>query len=200
MQIKFKKLNKKAVIPTKAHPTDVGYDLVAVTKIYTDKYVEYGLGLAMAIPEGHAGLIFANSRVSKYDLDLSNAVAVLDPPFRGEVRLRYKHTTVPQTAVSVQTNTCLGFVTDVEVEPVIVPFTPKEFNVGDVVGQLVVIPVPELEFIETDTLDETDRGEGGFGSTETPVETVVETELASVEVVVTPIKTSKKRGRKPKKK
>ena len=67
-------------------------------------------------------------------------------------------------------------------------------NVGDVVGQLIIIPIPDVEFVEVDELDETDRGEGGFGSTEKPVEPVVEL------VVETPQPSKKKRGRKSKKK
>lgn len=78
MQVKFKKLNKKAVIPTKAHPTDAGFDMVAVTKTVTDKYIEYGTGIATEIPTGFVGLLFSNSRISKYDLDLANSVGVVD--------------------------------------------------------------------------------------------------------------------------
>lgn len=78
-----------------------------------------------------------------------------------------------------------------DVESVPVAFTPKEFNVGDVVGQLIIMPIPDVEFVETDELDETDRGEGGFGSTEKPVEPVT---------VETPqLVKPKKRGRKSKK-
>ena len=197
MQVKFKKLNKKAVMPTKAHPTDAGFDMVAVTKTVTDKFIEFGTGLAVGIPVGHVGLVFANSRVSKYDLDLANAVAVIDSGYTGEIRLRYKHTIHPQTGICAHKTKYLNLVKDVE--PVPIPFRPKEFNVGDVVGQLIIIPIPEVEFVEVEELDETDRGEGGFGSTENSVETVVENDPAPVEVVVTPTKLTKKRGRKPKK-
>lgn len=78
INIKFKKLCKKAVVPIKAHVTDAGFDLTASTKIVTDKYIEYGTGIAMEIPTGYVGFLFANSRVSKYDLDLANAVGVID--------------------------------------------------------------------------------------------------------------------------
>ena len=196
MQVKFKKLNKKAVMPTKAHPTDAGFDMVAVTKTVTDKYVEYGTGIATEIPTGFVGLGFANSRVSKYDLDLANCVAIIDAPYRGEIRFRYKHTAHPQTAIIAHKTKYFDLVKDIE--PIPVPFHPKEFNVGDVVGQLIIIPIPEVEFVEVEELDETDRGEGGFGSTEKPVEPVVE--LVVEPVVETPQPSKKKRGRKPKKK
>ena len=198
MQVKFKKLNKKAVIPTKAHPTDAGFDMVAVTKTVTDKYIEYGTGIATEIPTGFVGLGFANSRVSKYDLDLANCVAIIDAPYRGEIRFRYKHTAHPQTAILAHKTKYFDLVKDVE--PVPIPFHPKEFNAGDVVGQLIIMPIPDIEFVEVDELDETDRGEGGFGSTEKPVETVVCEDPAPVELAVAPTKSSKKRGRKPKKK
>lgn len=192
MQVKFKKLNKKAVIPTKAHTTSAGFDMVAVTKTITDKFVEYDTQIATAIPDGHVGLLFANSRVSKYDLDLANAVGVVDSDYRGTIRFRYKHTIQPQTAILAHKTKYFDLVKDVE--PVPIPFRPKEFNAGDVVGQLIIIPIPEVEFVEVDELDETDRGEGGFGSTEKPIEPVVEP------MVETPQPSKKKRGRKPKKK
>ena len=192
MQVKFKKLNKKAVIPTKAHPTDAGFDMVAVTKTVTDKYIEFDTGIATAIPEGHCGLIFANSRVSKYDLDLANAVGVIDSHFRSSIRFRYKYTTQPSKGILTDKTKYFRLVKNVEF--VELPFHPKEFNVGDVVGQLIIIPIPDVEFVEVDELDDTDRGEGGFGSTEKPVEPVVDP------VVETPQPSKKKRGRKPKKK
>ena len=197
MQVKFKKLHKKAVIPTKAHPTDAGFDMVAATKIVTDKFVEYDTQIATAIPEGHVGLIFANSRVSKYDLDLANAVGVVDASYRGSIRFRYKYTAHPQTGICAHKTKYFDLVKDVE--PVPIPFHPKEFNVGDVVGQLIIMPILDIEFVEVEELDSTDRGEGGFGSTEKPVETVVENDPAPVEVTASPTKPVKKRGRKPKK-
>lgn len=78
IKVKFKKLNKKAVIPAKAHLGDAGYDMIATSVSITDKYIEYDTGIAVEIPEGYVGYIFANSRISKYDLDLCNAVGIID--------------------------------------------------------------------------------------------------------------------------
>lgn len=192
MQIKFKKLSNKAKIPNRAHELDAGFDLTAISKSVTDKYVEFGTGLAIAIPAGHFGLVVANSRVSKYDCILANCAAIIDSGYTGEIKLRYKHTIQPQTGILAHKTKYFDLVKDVE--PVPVPFHPKEFNVGDVVGQLIIIPIPEIEFVEVEELDETDRGEGGFGSTENPVEPVVEP------VVETPQPSKKKRERKSKKK
>lgn len=116
--------------------------------------------------------------------------------YRGEIRFRYKHTVHPQTSILAHKTKYFDLVKDIE--PIPVPFHPKEFNVGDVVGQLIIIPIPDVEFVEVDELDETDRGEGGFGSTEKPVEPVIE--LVVEPVVETPQPSKKKRGRKPKKK
>ena len=79
MKVKIKKLCESAVIPTYAKPGDAGMDLGATSRIF-DKYgnVEYGTGLAMEIPEGYVGLIFARSSIFKQDLSLSNAVGVID--------------------------------------------------------------------------------------------------------------------------
>ena len=79
MEVKIKKLCETAVIPSYAKPGDAGMDLVATSRIF-DKYgnVEYGTGLAMEIPEGYVGLIFARSSIFKQDLSLSNAVGVID--------------------------------------------------------------------------------------------------------------------------
>ena len=84
ISVNFKKLSKKAVIPSYAHDTDAGMDLVATSKTVTDRYVEFGLGFATAIPEGWAGFIYPNSRISKYDLILANSVPIIDSHYRGE--------------------------------------------------------------------------------------------------------------------
>ena len=79
MKVKIKKLNENAVIPSYSKQGDAGMDLVATSKIF-DKYgnIEYWTGLAMEIPEGHVGLIFPRSSISKKDLALTNAVGVID--------------------------------------------------------------------------------------------------------------------------
>lgn len=81
MNINFKKLDPQAVTPTKAHPTDAGFDLTAISinKNITDSYIEYDTGIAIEIPKGHVGLLFPRSSISKYDLALCNSVGVIDP-------------------------------------------------------------------------------------------------------------------------
>lgn len=140
MNIKFKKLDPKATIPSRAHPSDAGMDLVAVSKSADDKYsfVEYGTGLAMEIPAHCVGLIFPRSSVSKTSLSLRNCVGVIDSSYRGEIKLRF--------SIDNEAN--------------------KEYYIQDKIGQLIVFELPNMEVLEVGELSNTDRGSGGFGSTD----------------------------------
>lgn len=149
MKIRIKKLSKNAVMPTKAHPTDAGFDLVATSwKIDADGNVAYGTGLAFEIPEGYAGLVFPRSSNAKKDLLLSNSVGIIDSHYRGEVTFKFK----PNSSFFPKSieNQAKGFC---------------RYEVGDRIGQLLVMPIPEAEFEFAEELTETDRGEGGYGST-----------------------------------
>ena len=139
MKVKFKKLVPEAVIPTKAHPTDAGFDLTAVSVEEDRKrnIVTYHTGIAVEIPENHAGFIFPRSSVYKHQLSLANCVGVIDSSYRGEIIVKFR---IVQPHIS-------------------------RYSVGDKIAQLIIQPYPEIEFEEVDELDESDRGEGGFGST-----------------------------------
>lgn len=80
LNVKFKKMYDGAVAPTKAHSDDCGFDLHAFTVEY-DKYgnLVIDTGIAVAIPEGYGGFLFPRSSISKYDLNLTNSVGVIDP-------------------------------------------------------------------------------------------------------------------------
>lgn len=79
MEVKIKKLNENAVIPKYSKAGDAGMDLVATSR-EIDKYgnIVYGTGLAFEIPKGYVGLLFPRSSISKYDMNLTNSVGVLD--------------------------------------------------------------------------------------------------------------------------
>ena len=141
MKIKFKKLDHKAEVPTYAHSSDAGADLFATSINETELFIEYGTSLALEIPEGYAGFIFPRSSVSKTALMLNNSVAIIDCHYRGEIKLRFKR--------------IKGYDSY---------FDYKRYNVGDKIGQLIVMPVPDLEFEEVQELSNTERGDGGFGS------------------------------------
>lgn len=137
MKIKIKRLTENAVIPTKAHPTDAGLDLTATSVKVESANIVYGTGLAFEIPEGHVGLIFPRSSNAKKDLLLTNSVGVVDCHYRGEVMFKFRPTNGD----------------------------PNTYTVGDRIGQLIVMPLPDVELEEVDELSETDRGCGGYGST-----------------------------------
>ena len=138
MKVKIKKLHPDAVIPTYAKAGDAGMDLTAISESWNEdnSMVTYDTGLAIEIPKGHVGLLFPRSSIYKTSLDLTNAVGVLDSGYRGSIMFKFRY-----------------------VEEGMV------YDVGDRVGQLIILPYPEIEFEEVDELSETDRGEGGYGST-----------------------------------
>lgn len=143
MKVKIKKLTDCAVIPKYAKSGDAGMDLVATSSLLekTDSgeyIVSYGTGLAFEIPDGHVGLIYPRSSIYKTNLILSNHVGVVDSKYRGEVMFKFRLSNNDLT---------------------------KMYSVGDRVGQIIIMPYPTIEFVESEALSETDRGNGGFGST-----------------------------------
>jgi dUTP pyrophosphatase len=140
MIVKIKKLDSKAVTPAYAKAGDAAVDLTAISIAKVDRdefgYLEYGTGLAIEIPEGHVGLLFPRSSISNSGLILTNSVGVIDSGYRGEIKFRFKH--IPDTSF---------------------------YKVGDRIGQLIIMPYPQIEFEEVQELSSTERGEGGFGST-----------------------------------
>jgi dUTP pyrophosphatase len=142
MKVKIKKLDERAVIPSYAKEGDAGLDLTAI-QLHMDsggKFVQYHTGLAIEIPEGCVGLLYARSSVTKKDLILKNCVGIIDSGYRGEVCLRFQVTGANLNGKDI-------------------------YKVGDKVGQLIIQPIPTIEFEEVDELSDTERGEGGFGST-----------------------------------
>lgn len=139
LEIKFKKLVESAKIPTKAHPTDAGADLTAVSRECNKEHRcwVYGTGIATEIPEGYVGLIFPRSSIRKYTLVQCNAVGVIDSHYRGEIMVSYKCTS------------------DIQ----------RIYEVGDKIAQLIILPYPEVSYTEVEELSETDRGINGHGST-----------------------------------
>lgn len=143
MEIKVKKLTPEAVLPSYGSVDAAGLDLTAVSeKFYFNaavNYVEYGTGIAVEIPKGYVGLIFPRSSItSKTSLILGNSVGVIDSDYRGEIKFRFKS---------------------------ILASGGKKYSVGERIGQLVVIPYPKIEVQEVSELSDTERGEGGYGST-----------------------------------
>ena len=156
MKVKIKKLHEKAVIPKYAQSGDAGLDLTAISITYDDHgNAVYGTGLALEIPDGFAGFVFPRSSISKKTLALTNSVGVIDSNYRGEIMFKFK----PDMK-------CFGINPDnlqtlEQSEWVAI----KDYDIGDRIGQLIIMPIPLIEFEEVEELSYTNRGTGGFGST-----------------------------------
>ena len=140
-ELPFKRLDPEASLPEQAHPGDAGLDLRSVMDVRVEpgERVMVRTGLAVAIPEGHAGLVLPRSGLaSKHGLTLSNAPGLIDAGYRGEV-------------------VCAVVNLD--------PEEPVSIAKGDRIAQLVIVEVPEVRPAWVDELPGSTRGEGGFGST-----------------------------------
>ena len=140
MELKVRRLRPDAVVPTRAYAGDAGLDLSACdgVELGPGERAVVGTGLAVAIPDGHAGFVQPRSGLAaRHGLSIVNTPGLVDSGYRGEV-----------TVVLVNTDPRETFV----VEP------------GMRIAQLVVLPVPEVEPVEADELPPTERGEGGYGS------------------------------------
>ena len=139
MKVKVKKLHPNAVVPSYAKHGDAGLDLTAVGLSIDPDYGfwEYDTGLALEIPEGYVGYLFPRSSISKTNLNLCNSVGVVDSSYRGPVKVRFNR---DDNKSSV------------------------EYLPGDRVAQLIIMPVPYIDFQEVEELQSSDRGSGAFGS------------------------------------
>ena len=142
MKIEIKKLREGAQLPTRGSEKAAGYDLYACldepVTVEPHATVKIGTGLAVAVPDGYFGAVFARSGLAaKQGLRPANCVGVCDADYRGEYIVALHN--------------------DGE--------TAREILPGDRIAQLVVMPFLPVEFEEVAELDETARGVGGFGST-----------------------------------
>lgn len=138
VQVRVKKLSEDSVMPSYSRLGDGCVDLHAVSKKANwNRYIEYGTGLAFEIPEGYVGLLFMRSSVSNTDMRLLNAVGVIDSGYRGEVTFRFEERE-------------MGL---------------PNYEVGDRIGQMLILPYPKIEYVESEELSDSERGAGGYGST-----------------------------------
>jgi dUTP pyrophosphatase len=138
--VEFQRLRPEACAPERANEHDAGWDLRAAeaATIGPGERSIVGTGLALAIPEGHAGLVLPRSGLAaRHGIALVNAPGLIDAGYRGEVRVLLLNTDRAE---------------------------PFEIAPGDRIAQLVISEIPETEFAEADSLSETARGTGGFGS------------------------------------
>jgi len=137
--VKVKKLSDNAVIPSYSKVGDAGMDLTITREIENTSYsVSYGFGISMEIPKNFVGLVFPRSSVRNQDLILSNCVGVIDSGYRGEIQATFKKTNGLDSI---------------------------KYKIGDRGAQIIILPYPQVEMVESDVLSDTERGTGGFGST-----------------------------------
>lgn len=163
MKVKIKKLVENAVIPQYAKEGDAGLDLVA-TSIERDNFgnIVYGTGVAVEIPKGYVGLVFPRSSNAKTNLYLTNSVGVIDSGYRGEIMFKYKPTVCVISYLKYLWQRVILKKKDIQSSMDFLAF--NRYDIGDRVGQLIIIKYPYIEFEEVDKLSETERGTGGYGS------------------------------------
>ena len=146
LKIKFKKLVPEAKSPSQATAGDSGWDVTAIDDGVVNAehgYIEYRTGLAVELPEGYEIQIRPRSSISKYDLVICNSPGTVDNPYRGEIKVRFKAVARIKGQLYEK---------------------PLRYGAGDKIAQLIVAPVPQVQWEEVSELNETARGAGGFGS------------------------------------
>ncbi len=140
MDLRVIKLKDNAVLPTRAHPGDAGLDLYSTEMAHLGPGERWsvGTGIALEIPEGHAGLVLPRSGLAReHGIALVNAPGLIDAGYRGEVRVLLLNTDPAETV---------------------------RIEAGARIAQLMVTPVAIAEPVEVAELSDSARGEGGFGS------------------------------------
>lgn len=139
MSLKVKLIDKKCM-PTKQHEADGGFDLKArkETSVFPQDTEFIPTGVCVEIPVGMVGLLFPRSSISKTPLRMANSVGVIDSGFTGEIKVPLYNTS------------------DVEI---------RDIDKYERIAQLVIVPLADVSLEIVDELDDTERGEGGFGST-----------------------------------
>jgi dUTP diphosphatase len=140
-ELPFRRLDPDAILPERAHPGDAGFDLRSIedTEVGPGERAMVRTGLAVAIPDGHAGLVLPRSGLaSKHGLTLANAPGLIDAGYRGELICSVVNLDLKEGVRIAR---------------------------GDRIAQLVVVVIPEMDPDWSEKLPPTTRGEGGFGST-----------------------------------
>lgn len=138
LQVKFKKLNADAKLPIKGSSSAACFDVYATSVEVNNGVVTYGLGFSTEIPEGWRGVVVPRSNISKHPWVLANSIGIIDSDYRGEWMVKYR---------------CVS--NFIEAVP---------YGAGDRIAQIYFEKNEDVQFIEVEELDQTERGAGGFGS------------------------------------
>ena len=158
--IRYIKLKSEATPTIKSTAGEAGFDLTAISKTIDAKSdcIIYGTGLAVEIPQGYVGLLFPRSSVYKKSLSLANNIGVIDSDYRGEIKAIFRK---------------INNMTD-------------QYIIGDRICQIVFLQLPKIVLQEVDKhigLTPTERGEGGFGSSDTtPLQPVAKASVTSIKI------------------
>jgi dUTP pyrophosphatase len=139
--LRVRRLDAAAVLPARAHDDDAGYDLCAIEAavLAPGERATVRTGIAIALPPAHAGLVLPRSGLAaRHGISVVNAPGLIDAGYRGEIKVLLLNTDARE---------------------------PFAIAPGDRIAQLVITPVAAPAVVETDELDATVRGAGGFGST-----------------------------------
>ena len=138
-QMKVKLVNEYAQLPTRGSKDAAGLDLYCPfhIKVPADSQKKIPLGIAVEIPQGYMGLLVPRSSMSKTPLRCANSVGIIDADYRGELSIAYEN-------ISCSDYTMFR---------------------GDRIAQLIIVPIAIVDVEEAQTLSETERGDGGYGST-----------------------------------
>lgn len=137
--VKVKLMNEYAQLPTRGSKDAAGLDLYCPfhIKVPADSQKKIPLGIAVEIPKGHMGLLVPRSSMSKTPLRCANSVGIVDADYRGEISIVYENVSCSDYMI---------------------------FR-SDRIAQLIIVPITVVDVEEVQTLSETERGTGGYGST-----------------------------------
>ena len=137
--MKVKRVSEYAQLPTRGSKDAAGLDLYCPfhIKVPADSQKKIPLGIAVEIPKGYMGLLVPRSSMSKTPLRCANSVGVIDADYRGEISIVYENISCSDYTI---------------------------FR-GDRIAQLIIVPIARVDVVEVDKLSETERGDGGYGST-----------------------------------
>lgn len=140
IDLPIKKLDSSVELPKYAYEGDAGLDLAASESLVLQPFERklVATGLAIAIPEGYAGLVIPRSGLAiKHGISIVNAPGLIDSGYRGELKV-----------ILVNLD----------------PETPFEIKAGDRIAQLMLVKIPSVKLQQVEDLPSSERGEGGFGS------------------------------------
>lgn len=174
LKVRIKKLSEDSIIPSYAKSGDAGLDFTATSVSYDTEFacLVYGTGIKVEIPEGYVGLLFPRSSIANERLVLTNSVGVIDSGYRGEIKFKFKTDTdfwsSPLDENKEQIDSLESGIFETYLHSVDefrdIRTDLKIYKIGDRIGQMIILPYPKIEFEEVEELSDSERGEGGYGS------------------------------------